>query len=837
MPKANPIQTNMTGGEVSPYLYARVDTQKYQNGMRTIENAIVMTAGGAKKRTGSKFVWYERNNSPRSRLVPFQYNAEQAYVLEFGNSYIRFYTNGGILTQAAQTITGITKANPAVVTYSGSDTYANGDRVVVAGVAGMTEVNNREFEVANVNAGANTFELSGVDSTAYGTYASGGTVAEIIEVTTSYIISQIQALSFAQSADTLFIAHPDHPVRKLVRNSATSWTLSAHEILRGPWRNLNTDETVTIKANDKAGTVTLVSSSSLFEASHVGALWKLYTPTRTNGESEFGIDEGVNSGEHWSYNGNVYYISASSGPPNSIKLTPPTHKEGSVILYKSGNAAGDQATAQFVHSGYGIVEIASYVSATEVTGTVYTGFGYEELPLQLVDSSMTGGLATNARYVEPTKFWQEGAWSDKQGYPENITFFEQRFMASKVQTIYGSVSGNFADFEEGTNDDQALNYSLASEQVDVIRWLNPGKQLLIGTTGGEYVMAASSLGEAVTPKNIKISRETSYGSSPCNPVRVGNAVLFMQRRGDPDNAGRKMREMAYSFEVDSYASNDLTIFAPHITGQGVEFLAYQADPDALVWGVRTDGAMCCLTYERAQEVTAWHRHILGGTSTAGGQAAAVESVATIPGVNGDELWLKVKRYIDGQTVRYIEVLSYFDDETAKADGVFVDSAITYSGASASVITGLWHLRGETVKYLAGDTIGTGAVSATGTLTLGAAATKVQIGYGYTMKLETLDIEAGAAGGTSQGRQKRISAATVRLHRSLGGSVGVVGNADAIDYSDQSNTNALFSGDRTVTMRSGWTGPMGDQRHGVYVEHSDPVPFTVLAIMPEVNATG
>lgn len=827
MPKANPIQTNFSGGEVSPALYARVDTAKYQNGAEVIENAVVLVTGGAAKRTGTQFVWYSRTSAERTKIVPFVYNVEQKYVLEFSAQVIRFYTDDGVVTLTGQSITGITKANPAVLTYSGSDTYANGDRVTVTGVAGMTEVNNREFTVANVNAGTNTFELSGVNSSAYGVYTSGGTVAEILEVATTYTGAECLDLSYVQSADTLFIAHPAHPLAKLVRNGATSWTLSDVDVLRGPWRNLNNDETVTIKANTNTGSVTLQSSASLWDADHVGTLWKLYTPTRTNGETEFGTDESVNATEYWSYNGNVYYISAATGGINSAKYTPPTHLQGSVVMYKTGSSGSDTATAEFSHKGHGIVEITGFTSATEVTGTVYEGYGYNELPLQLVDSAMTGGLATNARYTEPTKFWQEGAWSEYRGYPEHVTFFEQRFIAAKSQTIHGSVTGNFSDFEEGSLDDQAFSYTISSEQVDTIRWLNPGKQLLIGTASAEYVMSASSLGEAITPDNVKISRETAYGSSPCKPVRVGNAVMFMQRRGDPANAGVKLREMAYSFEIDGYASNDLTVFASHITGTGVTALAYQADPYSIVWGVREDGQLCAITYERPQEVMAWHRHILGGDGDSSGGAVEVEQVVVIPGSDGDDVWLKVKRYISGATVRYIEKLTYFDDTMNKADGIFVDCALSYSGASTATITGLWHLRGETVAYLNNGTPGTGTVSATGALTV-TATTKCHIGYAFTSVLKTLDFEAGAASGSAQGRQKRISAVTLRLHRSQGGSVGIEGATDAIEY----DGTALFSGDRVVTMPSGW-----DERCHVYIEHDDPVPFTVLAVIPELNVTG
>lgn len=832
MPRANPIQTNFTGGELSPALYSRVDTEKYQNGAKTLENMIVVSTGGAKKRAGSKFVWYSAVSGARSRLVPFSYNAEQNYVLEFSVNKIRFFSTQAIVTLTAQNITGISQTNPAVLTYSGSDTFNNGDSVVISGVTGMTEVNNREFTVANVNAGANTFELSGVDATGYTAYSAGGTVAEILEVTTTYSSAEVLELSFSQSADTLFIFHENHAPAMLVRNSATSWTLSDMTVLRGPWRTLNTENSVTLKANDYDGSVTVVASAATFDALHVGAKYKIYSPTRSAGQTEWGDTADVDADDIWTYNGNVYYIPAVGGATSgSTKYNPPTHKSGTVRVYQSGTFT-NYADVRFMHQGFGIVTITAVTSSTEADGTVYSGFGYEELPREVVDPAMTGGVATNDWYREPSKFWQEGAWSSYRGWPERVTFFEQRLVSSKGQTIYGSVSGTVNDFEEGANDDQALNYTLASDQADYIRWLNPGKQLIIGTTGGEYVLGASSLGEAVTPKNIKISRETSYGSAPCEPVRVGNAVLFMQRRGDPDNAGRIMREMAYSFEIDGYLSNNLTIFSQHITGDGVTDLAYQADPDSLVWGVRTDGAMCCLSYQREHQVTAWHRHILGGTSTAGGAAAVVEDVVCIPGADGDELWLKVKRYVGGATVRYIEVLSYFDDDTAKEDGIFVDSAISYSGASAATLTGLWHLRGATVKYLANGTVGSGTVSATGNLTLAAAATKVHIGYSYTAKAESLDYEAGAAAGTSQGRQKRISNVTLRLHRSVGGSAGISTSHDAIRYDDQTTPTALFTGDRPVVMPSGW-----DSKCSVYVEHSDPTPFMVLAIMPELSTTG
>ena len=172
-------QSAFNSGEWSPLLEGRVDLDKYKNACYRLENFLIDPRGPAFFRPGFRYVGGTKTHAKLSRLIPFEFSVTQAYVLEFGDQYIRFFRNKAPITLTAQNITGITKANPAVVTYSGADTYGNGDRVLIAGVLGMTQVNNREFEVANVDVGANTFQLLGINSTGYDAYTSAGTVAEI----------------------------------------------------------------------------------------------------------------------------------------------------------------------------------------------------------------------------------------------------------------------------------------------------------------------------------------------------------------------------------------------------------------------------------------------------------------------------------------------------------------------------------------------------------------------------------------------------------------------------------------------------------------------------------
>ena len=239
MARVSTIITNFRTGEISPKLEGRIDLQKYNEAVQTLNNMLVFPSGGVTRRPGSFFAGRSKDGG-KVRLINFEVSDEQAYVLEFGANYIRFYKDGGILTEATTNITGITQANPAVVT-AASHGLSDGDRVFIKSVVGMVEVNNLEFTVANKT--TNTFELSGINSSAFTAYSSGGTVGKIVEVTTTYSVTDIFEINHAQSADVLFLAHKDHEPAKLTRTTATSFTLADIDFTDGPY--LDENETTT----------------------------------------------------------------------------------------------------------------------------------------------------------------------------------------------------------------------------------------------------------------------------------------------------------------------------------------------------------------------------------------------------------------------------------------------------------------------------------------------------------------------------------------------------------------------------------------------------------------
>jgi len=720
MARVHPIQTNFTAGELSPKLAGQVDFKKYSNGVETLENMTVFPQGGATRRYGSRFICEVKDSSATTRLIPFEFNDEQAYILEFGNNYIRFFKDQGQITEADKTITGITKANPAVVTTSTSHGYSNGDDIWINSVGGMTEVNGRRFTIGNVT--STTFELTGVDSTNYTTYTSGGTAAKVYEIATPYTSAQVFDLQFAQSADVMYIVHPSHEPEKLSRTGHTSWTLADVVFEKGPYLDTNTTTTTLNPASHTVGTgVAVVASATT----------------------------GINDGD--------------------------------------GFQSTDVGRLLRFVDGHGVI--------TAVTDTL----------------NITIEILVDMGSATASADWQLGTFSDTTGFPKAVTFFEQRLIyggtTSFPQTIFASESGFFDNFDVGDSSDaKAFVYTIAANKVNVIRFLAPARDLIIGTAGGEFIVGRPT-GEPLKPGNVNITQQTTYGTHTTQPVQIGNTVLFVQRQK------RKLRELGYNFGDDAYVAPDLTLLSEHITEGGIVDVDYAQEPDSIYWAVRNDGVLLGMTYLRTQDIVAWHKHTLGGTS------AAVKSVSTIAEADEQETYLIVSRTINSATKQYVEYL----DSTLNQDSALSG---TVTGSSTSV-TGLDHLEGETVQILIDD-----AVYPTQTVTNGAITVSlpssfgsktIEIGLGFTSTIKTMKPEAGSQAGTAQGRKKRYNEVSVRLLNS----VGVTINGDQLPFRTSADEMGepipAFTGDKRVT-NLGW-----DREGQITIQQTQPLPLTVLSI--------
>ena len=416
--------------------------------------------------------------------------------------------------------------------------------------------------------------------------------------------------------------------------------------------------------------------------------------------------------------------------------------------------------------------------------------------------------------------------------PSVVSFFEQRLVFGNTnnnpQTLFFSKNGDYDNFAVGTNDDDALIYTIASNQVNAIRYLSATRVLTVGTSGGEYVLTSTNDGP-VTPTTTLIRKYSNYGTSQIEPVQVADVTLFVQR------GSRKIREFKFVGDVNTggYQAPDMTILAEHVTKGGITQMAYQQEPDSVVWCIRADGTLLGMTYRREEEVVAWHKHVLGGAFGSG--QAVVESIATLPTDTGeDALFMIVKRTIDGVTKRYVEKLKPFDFGSVSTAAHFVDSGLSYSGSSTTTLSGLYHLRGQTVDVLANGSSHPTATVSSGGITLNFGATTAAVGYSFTSAMKTLRIEAGSADGTSQGKPKRIHGITLRLFETVGIEVGnSPTDVDRIPFRDSSMAMdaavPLFTGDKDIEFRGGF-----DEDDRIYIQQSQALPMTILAFYPRLN---
>ena len=842
--------TNFTGGELSPRLDGRTDLTKYTSGCSTLENLVVYPHGSAARRPGSTFLAEVANSANKTRLIPFEFSTTQTYMLEFSNLKMRVYKDSGAVLEGDKTISAITKANPAVVTAT-SHGYENGDEVVISSVGGMTEVNGKRFLVADKT--TNTFELQdkdGVDinSSSFTTYTSGGVSNKIFEITTPYTTAQLFDLKFAQSADVMYITHPEHEVEKLSRTGHTSWTLTDVDFTKGPMQDANTTDTTLTPGQSAVGTgISLVASATT----------------------------GINGG--------------------------------------SGFLSTDVGRFVFLSGGY--AKITGVTNTTNATITIIT--------------ALSGSSATAN--------WQLGAFSDTTGHPSCVTFFEQRLVfagtTNQPQTVFFSRSGDYENMDANIGgtvaDDDAIIYTIASNQVNAIRFMTATRTLIIGTAGGEFTVSGGGTDSAITPTNILIKKQSNHGSANVDAIAVGNATLFLQR------AKRKIRELAYNFDVDGYIAPDMTILAEHITEGGLTQIAYQQEPNQIVYAVRGDGELAGLTYQREQQVTAWHRHIFGGrfgiatitvsdyanianktkitltksdgttvdfdstTGTAGTNEfktetnnnttatnlknainahanftatvssavvtitetshgatgyltiksfdktkltatsegkAVVDSVAVIPTDDKEyQTWVIIKRTVNGATKRYVEYLNELDfDETDNTSFNFLDSALSYSGSAVTNLSGLSHLEGQVVSILADGATHPNKTVSSGAVSLDRSAKDVKIGLAFTSLLQTMRLDAGSQDGTSQGKTKRIYDITVRMYETIGIEVGPdLDNMERIPF--RSSANLMdegippFTGDKEIEFRGNY-----ETDGFIFVRQTQPLPFTILSLYPRLT---
>lgn len=508
-------------------------------------------------------------------------------------------------------------------------------------------------------------------------------------------------------------------------------------------------------------------------------------------------------------------VSAATG--ELIRLIPFEHsREQAYVLEFGHNYIRFWRNGGQVLSAGVPLEIATTIAASDLENLTYAQSADvlylacdSNAPLKL---SRTGPDAFTLATVTFTG--APAAWTSEN--PASVTFFQNRLVfggtKSSPQTIWMSKVGLYEDFTKGGASD-GLEFTLSSNQVASIRWMIPGTKLLIGSTGGEFSLYMPEN----SATNIQVKRESNFGSKNGKIQLIGNGVIYASRDG------KKLREMAYSYESDGFVSPELSLLSEHITRPGIKEFDFAQNPDGILWTVINDGSFAGLTYLKSQEVQGWHTHTTQGI---------VCSVCTIEGDAHTETWFAVTR--NGR-VLIERMAAPFEGSSANSiQCAYLDSYLTYSGAAVTTLSGLSHLEGLTVSVLGDGQWLTNKTVASGSITLEKSCSKIVVGLPYEWRMIPLRLEGGSPLGFAQGKKKSIHSIVVRLENSSGINHRIPNSTTSFEVSARSfgdnfdEAIELYNGDIELKLSPNWSTEGQFELHG-----SAPFPVTILMISAKV----
>lgn len=894
MPTTRTFNRSFAGGELSPEMFGRIDDQKFQSGAAKLRNFIALPQGPAVNRPGTSFVREVKTSANKTRLIPFTYSTTQTMVLEFGNGYIRFHTQGATLLAG----TG--------AAYNGATPYVVGAMVSYLG-------NNYYCILASTgNLPTNTTYWFLISSPAY-------------EIPSPYLSADLFDIHHVQSSDVLTLVHPNYAPRELRRLGATQWTLVPISFVpsvttpSGVAVTASRGEAFNITAITLAnpGVLTLSSAHQFVVGDSVYVSGVLGMTQLTAGFyvvnsvpaattislKNYTTGVPVNTTAYTAYTsgGTVEYGTKIFDIVNSYQIT----AVGANGIDESLASASASATNNLYVNGafntitWSAVSGAIRYNIYKIQSGLYGYIGQTEA-LSFTDNNIAPDMGITPPIVE-TVFNSAG------NYPGAVSYFEQRRVFAGTtnypQQLWMTRSGTESDmsYRLPVNDDDRVSFKVAAREANTIRHIVPLQQLMLLTSAAEWRVSPVN-SDAITPTTISVRPQSYIGANNVQPSIVNNSMVYCAARGG------HIRELGYSWQSNGYITGDLSLRAAHLfDNYDIVDMCYGKSPHPLLWFISSTGLLLGLTYVPEQQVGAWHQHDTDGV---------FESCACVAEGNEDHLYVVVKRTVNGNSVRYVERMSSNAFDSLE-DCFFVDSGLTYDGNNTTATTvtvsggtlwgttevltitastpifafpaltdigdafvftatdgtqyrltiegcssttvvqarsdkvlavafrnvpisngafarnsvvGLSHLEGKTVSILADGAVLPREVVVGGSISIERAAVKIHVGLQYFSDLQTLPLTLNIEA-FGQGRVKNINQAWVRVFQSSGLFVGPT--ADKLTEAKM-RTNEPYGS--PPALRSDEISvnitPTWAQGGQIYIRQADPLPLTIVGITIE-----
>jgi hypothetical protein len=815
MPLFSPIVTSFNGGELSRRMEGRVDTAIYPIGLAEMFNFVPSVEGPAVKSPGFRYI--RAAMASAAWLSAFLFSRTQAYVIEWGEAALRFYTNGGRIEDGggAPYEVAVPYAAAEAPFVSAQQSY---DRLYLA--------HESHAPAALTRTGAVTFAFAALEL-AGGPFADTNTNEAVTVAATA---SSGDVTLYASGGDVWEAGHVGSLFRIETRDYA--------EIPQ--WEPGVTVESGALRSSDNKVYLRVggTSRTGHIQPTHgEGVQWDgTGSGTDINGEDAGGVQ--------WQYVHDAFGIVLITGYAGPREVT------GTVVRRLPNSAAA--ANAYDGPIGY----VPPYSGGTVIGGRTYFDLFSIEATGPEPEYSLVGDdyvpPSGSTSYTAPGSWrWAHSAISDAAGWPRvvllawgRLIFFTDFEIIASVVGDYGGGRVNFAEFGDGGLPTADMAFRLRLSISNPVLWAREDRgAILVGTADGEYLIGAINAAAAVSAGNIQCVKQTRHGAAPVWPIDAGGETIFVQR------GGRKLRQAAYSLERDKYLADNITIWCRHVLGDGCAQLAFEQESEEMLWALRADGVLAAHPHAPEQEIKGFARRAHA--------AGPILSIVSIPAEDGglDQLWALIENEATGAKSVELRAPWWVEGEAdeppadtlaRQATAFFVDSGVTVEAPASTTLTGLTWLAGRKVDALAdGSVLRDLAVSAAGavTLPLPQAPAIVHVGLRYEARLTPMRPEArGRDGGTVQGRRKRVVAMIARVLESLGlkvrfGATAADGEPREEALQERPDDTAL---DRPPALFSGDTPRRGGGNWGTdgqaTIVHDDPLPCILIATMPSVEVT-
>lgn len=810
------LQSTFSRGEADPEIITRPDLELFRASLAECENFITLKRGGIRRRGGTRYVGEIKNSVQGAWFLPFDFGNGQAYMLEAGDFYFRVYTSTGRVGAVEVATPYPLSVLPDLKFVQSTDTlFVTGGGIAPQAITRRAEEDWTIEPVAFQDGPYLPLNLSATNLTP----AETGNPVPVM--TSNNAPSGVVASSNGSAeAYKLFDREEGKVVLDASGSGWVSYQFPTETVIDG----------YMLQAPSDNGQHDDMPAKWSFEASGDGTNWAILDTQ--DGEAVWASNEWRRFGFE-NKTGYVHYrLRFSEGGGSAADNS----AIGQIVLHQ---AASDQNPFDLEASDVAGINGGDGFSADDL-GRHIRLRGNDGYWRWATIESVTSATVVQIRLYGQSfldtsglSLWRLGSWSKRTGWPETIGWHKNRLAFGGTDTeplqVWESQTEDFTNFavSQPLVASDAVSVPILSGQINKIKWLADDDDLVVGTSRAVRAIGKATAQEPYGPENVDQKPQTNFGTNGVAPIQIGSVLLHFGR------FGTDMRELAYDFQADGRLSQSVSEIQSHLFRPGISGACYQQYPDSIVWPWDRTGRVIGFTYEREQQVFGMHRHRFGKENTAGGETVLygqVECMETIPGPDFDEVWMLVKREVNGQTKRYIEIMQKPFVDAAIEDAWHLDCALRYEGPPANTVLGLDHLEGEDViLYADGSDYPATVSGGEASLPNERTATKILVGLDVKARAKTLPPPVNARDGASMGRKIKITDARVSLFQT--GSLRMGSDATMIDEQILYREGDPY--DAPVPLRTGTIDAdfemRWDEDGQIVFEVSGGKPATILAV--------